>query len=559
MSLRFLGHVDLYEYIERVKQDTGYSDDDDFAPVAGNQQLFSWLAYVDRLDRLLVIVNPTTGGATTKPRAMLFDPLLAASGVGDALVKVDTTSHGPFAVTDPSGTQLLYACDGSTSGDWKDYDPFTLTKGSFAFWTGSDYKRPDLSIAPFAGSVVGGWSGTHRWILFPGLTDGIPGETNATGANVYPKGLALTRCSVGHVGSPIGTGLNGSNYALLWVNLANNEAVGRLQITAGRTSSSTSLFTEEPWFGHSFDWEPLQFVPDADSTPAAPKGELVLVSLKAGQPSPGSGKQNTLWIKILDFNPFGIAATGGAPERTHEKVTLRSGVDFDHDPMFGDSAFGTADSVDGRFGIVYHPPTRRFLVLLVTYNQQTNVAGKTALGYFARQPDPAMVTGPVPRGVPRTNDIAEYESFVVGSLGEPVAGQRVAWTLARNSTEDEVLSVTGGIGTTSTVAHGPIDAHFDGRAEGTLVVKADSTPLVQGTDYTVVLSTGVITWMTDQSGATLVTASYEHRSTNASPAHGTLLDSESVTDGDGKARARIRYPDDDTLVGELDRLTTALA
>jgi len=96
-------------------------------------------------------------------------------------------------------------------------------------------------------------------------------------------------------------------------------------------------------------------------------------------------------------------------------------------------------------------------------------------------------------------------------------------------------------------------------AAGSLRIFADGIELAESTDFTVVLSTGVITWVTDQQGATLVSAAYEHRGTGALPAHGTLLGSSSSTDGDGRARTSVFYPDDDDLVGKLDLITSDLA
>ena len=83
--------------------------------------------------------------------------------------------------------------------------------------------------------------------------------------------------------------------------------------------------------------------------------------------------------------------------------------------------------------------------------------------------------------------------------------------------------------------------------------------LVEGVDYTVVLSTGVITWITDQSGAAVVDASYEHRETNATPPHGSLLATASISDEDGRVNTQVAYGTGTTLVGAIDRLINAFA
>ena len=83
--------------------------------------------------------------------------------------------------------------------------------------------------------------------------------------------------------------------------------------------------------------------------------------------------------------------------------------------------------------------------------------------------------------------------------------------------------------------------------------------LVEGVDYTVNLATGLITWITDQSGAALVTATYEHRETEVSPPNGSLLVLQGVSDQDGRVFTQVRYDDDDDLVGALDILRSAIA
>ena len=131
------------------------------------------------------------------------------------------------------------------------------------------------------------------------------------------------------------------------------------------------------------------------------------------------------------------------------------------------------------------------------------------------------------------------------------------WSLFRNSSELEVIvPVFPGF---NTVANPPIDGNFAGDPEGTLVVRADTVVLVEGVDYTANLALGRITWITDQTGASVVDASYEHRENNASPPHGTLLTALSLSEADGRVFSQIRYPDDDALVSTLDRLIADLA
>jgi hypothetical protein len=238
----------------------------------------------------------------------------------------------------------------------------------------------------------------------------------------------------------------------------------------------------------------------------------------------------------MDFDIAPIFNVGGA-------ISLTGGVDY----------FNTQTA-----SAFYHPPSRRFCLLLATGQgggpPTANVANEQFMGYWSRQVEPSLVTNPVPRSFPRTNAVNPYEATVLGNLGEIVSGQPVVWTLQRLDTQGEVLTGAFTPATTSTVSHPPIDQKFPTATEGSLVVKANGTPLVQGTDYTVVLSTGVITWVTNQSGNTM-TVDYVHRQTAASPSHGTLLTTSGSSAADGRVFTDVKYADSAALVGKIDLLT----
>ncbi|KKK81283.1 hypothetical protein LCGC14_2815020, partial [marine sediment metagenome] len=82
--------------------------------------------------------------------------------------------------------------------------------------------------------------------------------------------------------------------------------------------------------------------------------------------------------------------------------------------------------------------------------------------------------------------------------------------------------------------------------------------LAETTDYTVVLATGVITWVLDHSDATQMLADYDHRDTPAASPSGELLNSTAQSDDLGRAVVRVRFADDDTLVDTGDRLTATV-
>ena len=96
---------------------------------------------------------------------------------------------------------------------------------------------------------------------------------------------------------------------------------------------------------------------------------------------------------------------------------------------------------------------------------------------------------------------------------------------------------------------------------------ATYSTLVEGAsdDYTVDEATGIITWGPNITGASPAgpetsgyVASYKHEENPTTPAHGTLLQTISTTDNTGQAQTRVRYPDDDTLVGEYDRINASV-
>ena len=396
--------------------------------------------------------------------------------------------------------------------------------------------------------------------MFEGLTDGIPGETNLTGSNVYPKGLMLSRHRLATCPAPVGTGVAADcNNAIVWHDLNTGGVDGRLLNTAG-IAHSTQPNSEAPIAGQEFSWYPAQYVPDADATFGIPKGELFFWTDRFDIPADLSFQQS-VFIKVIDFNPLGVSPTGGAPNRVHERVRFGpTSVDFDVSPMF--SVIGAGDQRTDTMQLTYHPLTRRFYMIQADSAFDVTTpgpapGGESFIGYWLRAVDPIGVTSPVARDVPRTNDIIEYEAFVGGNLNEPVSGADVEWELVRNSTELEVIvPVFPGF---NDVANPPIDGNFALDPEGSLVVRADTVVLVEGVDYTVTLSNGRITWITDQTGATVVDVSYEHRETDVSPPHGTLLSASSQSEEDGRVFTQVLFPDDDDLVGTLDRLKVDLA
>ncbi len=573
MGLKFLEARDLQTFLEAVRTDQGLEE---FAIQLRGFALDG--CYLHQLDK--VVVGATNSSSHT--RRFAFNPLLVGTGFPDAFYQPSgaTNPFGDFVPVWPgdpnrTGGQRLYATESAlfASSEIELVDPLTglLNIESGHFITTPTANGPirllqgkGAAIPPGAGTWANGpQAGTGfgvGYLFFEGLTDGIAGETNLTGTGVYPAGLALTIPRIATIPAPIGTGAaNDGDNALCWLDLDTGLMDGRMATTPGlATSDGAEPNSEAPIAGQTFMWYVAQYMPDVDATFTAPKGELLLVSNDNGIPADPANFPQSVFVKIIDFNPFNLIATGGAPTRVHERIRLRSSVDFDDNPIFDVS--GAADANDaGGLRLHFHPPSQRFFMVLATQaGSVPKVAQEAYIGYWARQIEASILTTPVPVDVPRTNDVVDYESFTTGSIGEPASGANVDWELFRNSTENEVLDASTFPGT-SVVANPPIDQAFPAVNEGTLVIVADAATLVEGTDYTVVLSTGIITWITDQSGAASVTATYEHREADASPAHGSLLVVASRSDDDGVARTQVRYDDNDDLVGKFDRLRGTLS
>lgn len=571
MGLRFIAAVDLEAFTDAIQAAQGTGE---FA--IGNRGTAStdgmpFHTYLHQLDKVILSVR-TSGGFLER---LGINPLLAGANFPDAFLESsgDFTSRVPLIPGDPllGGGQKLYASDSGTfaTSRWEEVTPVTsLTNtGAGAFVTvpaGNGPIRVTLGIGTAIPPGPGTWnagSGTNGFgfdaLVFEGLTDGILGETNLVGAGVYPSGLMLLRARLATCPAPIGTGgANDCDNALVWLDLATGLVDGRMVATPGRAAGS-GVNTEAPIAGQSFFWQVGQYIPDTDATIARPKGELLLVSDDNAIPADPSNFPQSVFLKFIDYNPFNVQETGGAPARVHERVRLLSTADFNDTPMF--DVVGASAAENTNFRLMFHPPSRRlFMVLAVQTPATPNVADEAFIGYWARAVEPSIVTSPVALTPPRSDDVTDYESFVLGSIAEPVGGVTIDWTMFRNSTEAEVIDASTFPGS-STVANAPIDDSFPSLPEGTLVVRADTVVLVEGVDYTVNLGTGVITWITDQSGATTVDASYEHRETNASPPNGELLSTAAVSDDEGRVETSVRYGPPFTLVQGIDRLFSALA
>lgn len=571
MGLRFISAVDLQSFQDAIQAAQGTAEFALDNRGTSSSDGMPYHTYLHQLDKVVVVVLFGSGDT----ERLGINPLLAGVNFPDAFLESsgDSTNRVPLAPGDPllGGGQKLYASSAGVfpGSRWEEVTPVTsLTNtGVGAFPTvpaGNGPIRVTLGIGTAIPPGPGTWNAGSttfgfgfNLIVFEGLTDGILGETNLVGSSVYPAGLGLFRARLATVPAPIGTGgANDGDNALCWLDLATGLVDGRMVATPGGAFGS-GVNTEAPIAGQSFFWQVAQYIPDSDATISRPKGELLLCSDDNAIPADPSNFPQSVFLKFIDYNPFDVQETGGAPARVHERVRLLSTVDFNDNPMFDVSTAGAARN--DIFRLMFHPPSRRlFLILGVSPPTVPNVADEAFIGYYARTVEPSIVTSPVALTPPRSDDVTDYESFVLGSIAEPVGGVTIDWTMFRNSTQAEVIDASTFPGS-STVANFPIDDSFPSSNEGTLVVRADTVVLVEGVDYTVNLGTGVITWITDQSGATTVDASYEHRETNASPPHGELLSTAAVSDDEGRVETSVRYGPPLVLVQGIDRLFSALA
>ncbi|MCP4869269.1 MAG: hypothetical protein GY898_11185, partial [Proteobacteria bacterium] len=324
------------------------------------------------------------------------------------------------------------------------------------------------------------------------------------------------------------------------------------------TNFPAALFEAPPFNGEQFNLGVPQFVLDDDSVPAAPKGQMFLFQSDylGDSVPPYLDVPSHVYVKVLDWNPLGVAPAEGTPNRVHLRETLMSVIHYISFQAFGTNLNSTGAADDGgspsarRIKPMYHQPTRT----IITYNDMKWGIYDNQRGIVRHSITPELyqLEPPTAQTEVETNKTSVFKARAMGDLGEGVAGITGTWSLARRSTIDEALD-TSGAPAFNVVAHPPIDPDI-------LEVKLNGTPLVDGVDYTVVFSTGTITWIGPQSppAASGYTASYRHSTVSAQPPHGTLLQETTETDTEGFCESRVQYPDDDELAGDRDRITVSI-
>ena len=324
-----------------------------------------------------------------------------------------------------------------------------------------------------------------------------------------------------------------------------------------RYAAGENEFNRPPAFGETvIEFTGIQFIPDSDSTHAQPKGEFLFT----GRGIVDTGDFSRCYIKFVDFNPSSVV---GLPNRVHLRETLFSRMNLELDvvptgtppvPLNGLPCPVNADIVQPN--IFFTSFGQKRLNIVATDN--TGVGdGHTNIVQFAKAAAAAFISTPSQKGDPTTNQRVTIQAEVTGDLGEDIANATVDWLNERVTTKGEVLATTPTPGETVTVANDPIDRGI----EFPFQVLEDGVPLTETTHYTVNEALGQITFVGPKplAGGEVYTADYAHTAAPATPPHGVVLDTQTVTDINGITQARVSYPDDDTLNEQIDQITATTA
>jgi hypothetical protein len=497
--------------------------------------------YYDRLDRLYV----RTQTSAAAEAAGYIDPLFLNGVVPNSQAFAGDAAGGMCHFIGEwdriANTQKLYRAPdpgGGGSNKFLEVNPLTL---ALLVDDVFQFVGPRARKTAFDGGVDG-VNATVGWWNSTGLA---PSTTTASGAVLFESmGYILVVGCIRH------TDTNLYQNTLLKVKLSDGRAtvfglddgVGALagKHVPVRYSSTPNAFQGTQLFGDTVNLFYLQFVPDDDSTPTAPKGFLVF-----SQDSAIGSTPERIYTKFVEFNPLGIV---GVPNRVHKREILLSRFELS-ESQSPPNATGLYHIFGGE-PIFYHPPSRTLRMFYV--RSTASVASARTQGAvqgltIASTPTLSQVLPPTALSTPETLKTVRFATEALGSLGEKVGAANLTWTLERVSTFGESISKT--FPGTAQLVNFPVDIAT------LVVVENGTTTLVEGVDYSMNFGTGLLTWILDHSGATTMVASYEHRQDPATPPHGTLLISTSQSDVNGQAVTEVRYPDNANLVGELDKLT----
>ena len=326
--------------------------------------------------------------------------------------------------------------------------------------------------------------------------------------------------------------------------------------------TSPSEFQSGELFGDQVKFNYIQWLPDPQSTPNAPKGRIFMSgTIRTGTVT---GK---IFIKEVAFNPRGI---GGLPLRTHLEIELLTRfifVPFIGTPNWTPDPGTTSDilcveslTTEPKFSAIFNPLTGRPVILgsggfLVDEAEYDNPFTNPYIqSIIEMTPAPILdaLSAPKPRQDPEVNRVTVFGVEAQGDLGELIPSVDVTWTLEAISTKAEPMNTPPAAPADPyTVVNGVIDQNTAFPFE----VRQAGTPLVEGVDFDVITGGTQIDFLIALDGADQYEIDYAHPLTTVSPSFGILLSAESTTNTDGQATTRVRYTDDDTDAGFVDQIT----
>jgi hypothetical protein len=462
-------------------------------------------------------------------------------------------------------------------------------------------RLPALGLHLHIGAFV---PSTGEQRLFGVTAQGSPGNpwqlvdyndpTNILDTNIFPNVTQRTNTVAGFTSGDVGWYDTGDDTEWLffegWDHDSSGNAAGTALITNSTIRDATALYTqitglvnlttgfatpllEMPslyktlpdndgqageLFGESvLQFKSIQFVADDDSRANAPKGQIFLSAYFST-----SGRHYGIWI---EWNPSGAT---GSPLRSHlsERLVSRFTVSLEasNASFPGKSSNEVPSTASGSAAMKINRQTGRPFIV---YSEEagsaadffTNFVFHSTIMEATQEAVTDQVTKPSERQAITTNRIIIIGSEAVGDLGERVAGQDVAWSLARISTRGEVMNIPATPPTDPyTVDNVPIDRNSNFPFD----VLKDGVPLTETTHYTVDEALGQISWAGSEdppSGSSIYSIDYAHPTVEQSPPFGQLLVATAITDENGEAFTRVRYLDEDLNEGFVDQLTVDTA
>ena len=499
--------------------------------------------YYDRLDQVIIDVTPNS-----QIQWLKFDPLMLDNTSPVTRLGASGVASGPALAIGEwdqvANVQKIYSAKNVGQ------NPLSLLEHA-----GSN---PDLAIldtTPFAAAL--------NFKSSPGASALIGHKTDSTGVS----GCAGGQNMVGNIvifetaGYALQSGIavRHTDNAFYCAVLAQIDlTTGRCDPTEGNNTGRIvpdiplsyvavpTQFQTAQKFGDEIFFDSIQFDPDNDSTPAVPKGRLIFSASSFSNPALTTGVNRKIYVKIVEWNPTGVSPVPGNPNRVQAREIFfsRATILVDTEPESG-GVGSSSSSIVHRF--MHHPPTETLRV----YSRDLGGADSVMDVYELAAVFDALSAPSAEQSV-ETGKVTTFSVSASGDLGEAIVNRPVDWSSKRASSFKEALD-TAALGPTSTLANPPID---DAVPPSLVVRDNNAVVLSAPADFTIVGSTGVITWAGVHPQATSgYDASYDHRTNTAAPSHGTLLNTRSNTDTNGKAIARMQYPANDELVTETDEIT----